>query len=163
MIIDSKGKLFGKISIIDILIIAVVLAAVAGVGYKFSKSKTLTPLNKQDVYEIMLYTDETYDYVPKQVKVGDIVKDRVQNSVLGTVKDIKTDKAISWNPDANGKQVKSSKEGYNSVVLTVEVKATDNINGITIGSSTYQVGKGVETMAGDCIMIMRIMKIEKKG
>jgi len=35
MIIDSKGKLFGKISIIDILILVVLIAGIAGVWVKF--------------------------------------------------------------------------------------------------------------------------------
>ncbi|HAA43417.1 MAG TPA: hypothetical protein DCE02_05365, partial [Ruminiclostridium sp.] len=38
MIIDSKGKLFGKISIIDILILAVIIAGTAGVWHMFFRS-----------------------------------------------------------------------------------------------------------------------------
>lgn len=36
MIIDSKGKLFGKVSIIDILVLVVLVAGIAGVWANFS-------------------------------------------------------------------------------------------------------------------------------
>ena len=51
MIIDNKGRLFGKISIIDILIVVIIIVAVAGIGSKFVKSKLPALLLKQTRYK----------------------------------------------------------------------------------------------------------------
>ena len=35
MLIDEKGRLFGKINIVDFIVAAVIVLGVLGVGYKF--------------------------------------------------------------------------------------------------------------------------------
>ena len=55
MIIDSKGKLFGKVSIIDILILVVLIIGAAG-AFKFLKTRSALPiLEKADTYIVGLY------------------------------------------------------------------------------------------------------------
>ena len=41
MLIDEKGRLFGKINIVDFLVVAVILLAIAGVGYKLISSSSI--------------------------------------------------------------------------------------------------------------------------
>ena len=97
MIIDSKGKLFGKVSIIDIIIIIVVIAAIAGVGYKLKQSNTITLTTKTDKVRLTFFSEESTEYAVKAVKVGDVVKDIDQGTTFGrVVEDIKTDKAMSF-------------------------------------------------------------------
>ena len=44
MIIDKKGKLFGKINIIDLLLIIILVAAIGIFGYKYI-SKDISSIN----------------------------------------------------------------------------------------------------------------------
>ena len=89
MIIDNKGKFFGKISIVDILIVLIIIAAAAGVYYKYGKSDTITPFTRTDKIQMSFYMEDMPDFVANTVKVGDIAKDRVQNVLLGKVTSIK--------------------------------------------------------------------------
>ena len=58
MIIDDKGKLFGKISIIDLLVVCLILAGIAGAYYKFGRSKTISPFVKPDKIEMTFFSED---------------------------------------------------------------------------------------------------------
>lgn len=163
MIMDEKGKLFGKISIVDILIVLVVLAAIAGVGYKFAKSKVASPFVKPDTIQIQFYGEEIPDYAAKAVKKGDAGVDPVKNSVFGSVTDVKIDKSASYGTDAKGQYVRSSKDGYSSIYVTLEGSGTYSDNGVKFGSDLYFIGKTMEVRVGNTALWVRISDIRKKG
>lgn len=162
MIMDNKGRLFGKISIVDVVIIFVVVAAIAGIGYKFSKSKMLNPFSQGDTVQIQFFWEETPEYAVESIKVGDTARDPSRNAVFGTVKEVKKGPSISWGVDSQGRQVKSSKEGYNSVLVTVEGKGIYSSNGVSFDGSEYAVGKTLEVRAGNGTFWCRISGISKK-
>lgn len=129
MIIDSKGKFFGKISFIDILIVIVIVGAAIGLYYKFTKTH-----NSQDLIKIQftLYSESVPEYAVKSIEVGDVVKDLQQNRIIGKVTSIKISSAVTFNANSTGKVVKSSKPGYVSVQITVEGNAVYSETGFTI-------------------------------
>ena len=168
MIIDSKGKLFGKVSIIDILIVLVVIAAVAGVGYKLTQSNTISITGKTDKVRLTFYSEESTEYAVNAVKVGDIVKDFEQGATFGNVvEELKTDKALSFTDFTeyeNGQWVVGSKPGYCSYYMTVEGVGVINAEGgVTYGGANYYVGRTVTVRAGNNVFTGRIYSIEKKG
>jgi len=75
--IDDKGKLFGKISIIDILVVCLILGGIAGAYYKFGRSNTISPFVKPDRIEMTFFTEDVVEFVGAGIKAGDLVKDRV--------------------------------------------------------------------------------------
>ncbi len=159
--IDNKGKLFGKINIIDLLIIVIVIAGVAGLGYKFAASGTSSPFSKQDTIEIKFYAEEVGEFITSGMKVGDMVKDRSTNAYFGKITDIKVDKAASFAPDSEGNYVKSSKPGYVSVVLTVEgtgiYRDGASGQGASFDSSDYHVFKSTEIIAGNSVFTAAVL------
>lgn len=161
MIIDSKGKLFGKVSIIDILIVLVIIAGVGGVTYKFNKSKAVTPFTKTEDIQIVFFTEDIPDYVAQSIKQGDLVKDRVSNSVFGRVKEVKIDKGIFYAPNDRGEMVASSKPGYVSLMLTVEGQGIYTDNGVTFGNVDYYINKTLEVRAGNTAIWTRVYNIRK--
>lgn len=146
VIIDNKGKLFGKVSIIDILIVLVVLGAVAGGGYKYIKAKASSPFVKQDKVEITFYCEEFPQYAADEdnMKQGSLVKDGVQGTVLGVLKEVKTDKSVSYAASAQGEFNVSTKQGYLSAHITAEGEGRYSDNGLVIGNVEYYVGQIVD-------------------
>lgn len=168
MIIDNKGKLFGKVSIVDILIVVIVLAAVGGFVFVFQKSKIVSPFTqKEDTIQIKFYAEEWPDYALNAIKIGDLAKNLDTNTVFGNVTDIKMDKSISWVESDRGEFVKSTKEGYSSVIITVEGKGifrdSKTYAGVTFGGTDFVVGKLVVLLAGKATLQCRIYDIQKKG
>lgn len=166
MIIDSKGKLFGKISIIDILVVAVILAGIAGVGYKFAKSGQVTPFTKQDTVLIEFYHYEQLDFNAETMKEGTPVKDGKTNSYIGKVKKVEVSPSKSTAPDDKGEYKESAKPGWASVKITVEGTGIyrDGINGqgVSLDGTDYFVGRSVEVCAGNNAMWTYIRTMSKK-
>lgn len=164
MVIDSKGRLFGRISIVDILIVVIIAAAAIGVYYKYTKTNTSQIFVKNDKVQMTMYIESTQDFVANSIKVGDIVKDRQQGSVLGKVTDVKVDPDIQFNPDSSGKEVVSSRPGYNSVIVTMEGEGVlSSTGGLNIKGMDYYIGKSVETVFNNADVFTRISSITKLG
>ena len=161
MILDKKGKLFGKISIVDIIIAVIIIAAIAGLYYKFGKSGTVTAFTKTDNIQITLYHEDVPNYIANNIKVGDVVKDRLQNAVIGKVTDVKVGPDIVFHPSDSGQVVASSRPGYSSITVTAEGKGIYNVTGPTFGGVEYYLGKQVEWRVGVTDYFAKISDIKK--
>ncbi len=163
MIIDQKGKLFGKISIVDILIVVIIIAAVAGVYYKFGKTAASNILTKTDTVQIGFFMEDAPDYAVNSVKLGDTVKDRSQNVLLGKVISATPGPSIVFYPDSTGVVRSSSKPGYASIAIMVEGQGAYSDTGVTINGIEYYINKQFETRVGPANFYMRVSDIKKVG
>ena len=83
--IDEKGRLFGKVNIVDLLIILIVLAAAAFLGYRFLGPNS-NVANTEPV-RLTLYCEESADYAVEQLTEGAEAWDSENNIILGTLTD----------------------------------------------------------------------------
>lgn len=163
MVIDNKGRIFGKISIIDILFILII--AFAGV-FTLNKLGFISPKEILSIggnkAEIVFFQEEINNFSANNVHVGDIASEALTNVNFGQVTDVALGESISWAPDVNGNQVvRSSREGYSSIYITMEVNATVGPNGITIGGSTFYIGETITLRAGNSIFYGKIYGANK--
>lgn len=163
MLIDSKGKLFGKISIVDVLIVVMVLGVLAGVGYKFRKSGTSTPFAKKDTVQVTFYHYEVNDFIDGSIKVGDPVKDKATGTVFGKVSSVKFDKAISTGTNSEGQMVAASNPKFRSVTITVDGEGVFGDQGVSFDSTSYFVGSSVEIRVGNSTLWAFVKNLQKKG
>lgn len=162
MIIDKKGKLFGKVSIIDVLIIVVIIGAIGGFAYKVTKSNTITPFTKTDNIEIILSVDDVDSFVSKSINVGDIVKDRVNNVVLGTLESVDFGDARIQGIDDKGQITVSSRPDHISVKIKVKGSGLYSDSATTsISNINYYINRSMEIAVGDVILWLRIQEINK--
>jgi hypothetical protein len=161
MIIDNKGRLFGKISIIDILIVVIIVVAVAGIGSKFARSKTASPFVKTDKIQVRFYVEDAPDYAVKAVKIGDPVKESIQNTGLGKVVDIKIDRSVSWVQTDKGEYVAASREDHSSCVVTMEADGIYGNNGVSINNTEYYIGRTILLYVGNSALSGRISDLRK--
>lgn len=161
MILDSKGKLFGKISIIDILILVIIIGGIAGVYYKMNKSNIATPLTPLEKIQMTLYSDKVPDYAANAIKVGDPVKDKIGNNDLGKVTKVEISDSIVYGTNSEGKSVKSSMEGFKAVKVLVECKGKLGKSALTIGSSDYWLYKNFDTRFGIAYFLAFVTDIKK--
>jgi len=88
-IIDKNGRLFGKISVIDVLVIAVVLFMAAALFFKSNQTHTGTSVTSETItYQMVANGVRTY--VADAVQVGDLMydQDRSSGGTLGKIVDI---------------------------------------------------------------------------
>jgi len=162
MILDKKGKLFGKVSIIDIAIIIVLIAGLAVVWSKVFKKDTSTPfVAKTDKLMIVFYQSEVQDFAVKAAKNGDTAIDKVLNSTFGKVVDIEAGESVAWIRTKTGELKKVSKDGYSSVFITVEGTGVYGNNGIKIGNGEYFIGQTLTLHVGQADFYATIYDIKK--
>lgn len=141
MFIDEKGKLFGKVSIVDMLIVLIVLMAAVGVYYKASKSG-LGPIQlKQDKLVITILTSsEARQSVVDCLNVGDAIYDWEKGNLIGRLVDKQVQPLRVYAEDAQGNWKYSEKPGLLSVLMTIEADGVVSNDSIRIDGKEYLAG-----------------------
>ena len=150
--INKDGKLFGKISIIDLLVIVVIVAMAAGVYMRFFKTPEKVEVKTEKLTYTMKVTDARMFSVEALEKKGDIY-DADTKEKLGTITDVKIDTVKMTNLTEKGKAVEVEYPERYTAILTVEVDGNVNANGyytqsnepISVGSVKYFETKYVAT------------------
>lgn len=89
-IIDRNGRLFGKISVIDVLVILVVAVMAAALYFKNNQAHTGTAVNER-LITFQIRARGVDDYVADAVLVGDSIYDQSYSSggrALGEITDV---------------------------------------------------------------------------
>ena len=156
--IDKNGKLFGKINLIDFVIVLVLIALVAFVALKVvDKGNEDASLSQ---VRISFFGDETPDYVAKVLEEGTSVLDSTENVTLGTVESFEVGDPIGYDTTTNGEIQQVIKQGYNSVSINVIGKGEITEYGVTIDGVLYGVGHTLTIYAGKAKLFLKISGIE---
>lgn len=131
-IIDRNGRLFGKISIIDVLVILVVLVMAAALYFKGHQTHTGTSVTEQAI-TFQIRARGVNDYVAAAIQEGDGVYDSVYSSggrSLGEIIDIQVERApgTKLKPDL-GDGTTGLMGADNTVDLLITVRGWGLING----------------------------------
>lgn len=166
-IINEKGKLFGIINIID-LIVLIVVAALIFAGTVFIKNGGFNPsgvsndifTGPQEKMIIKYYQEEVNDFVIEHLEVGSPVYDDTGKNLMGTLIGFETAPSIYYTEDAKGNAIKSSKEDCKSLILITEVEGMRTQMGATVNGTVYSVGHSLILRAGDAKMYPRVYDIQ---
>ena len=142
----KKGMIFGKINIIDLIIIIVLVCGAVFVATKLldvgGTEKSTTKV------KLVFFAAECPAYVVPYTDVGDPVMDGNETITLGTVTGIETGESVSFTTLDDGTFEKGSKEGYVSAYITMEGEGVITGTGIVIGNVRYAVGHSTILYAG---------------
>lgn len=149
-LIDEKGKLFGKINIIDLLVLVVVIAALAFAAFRLLGGGDANPV---DAATKLTYTarvgpvdQETYDEVLRQLEAAGGRDQLMADGELvdGYVTGVVAEPHKTYEADANGQVVASTEDPANGgrydLIFTVEA----NVPSVTtnkVGTQEVRVGK----------------------
>ncbi|HOJ11745.1 MAG TPA: DUF4330 domain-containing protein [Clostridiales bacterium] len=160
MLIDEKGRLFGKVNIVDLIVVAVIVLGVLGVAYKYVKSSS-SLFKKTEDLQIVFYNEDLPKYVADSIKVGDKVKDSVKNTVFGEVASVETDNSVVFAPNDKGELTQTTRPGYVSMKLTVKGKGIYTDTGVIFNNTDYYVGRSLELRAGNGVIWTRVSEIKR--
>ena len=161
----KEGKIFGKINIIDLLIVLGLIGAVAFVALQFRGGGGV-PFFAQDEqreFYIRFFAEEIEDFTVNSIEVGDIVIDSLRNVPLGTVTALDIRDARVWNADQDGNTVQSNKDGFSSIEITARLTAPPDPHGIMIAGNRYGVGHSLTIRAGRAVLSLRVSGLEEAG
>ena len=157
--IDKNGKLFGKINLIDLLIVLVIIALAIFIVVRFVSPKDdgpdLVPI------KISMYSSEEPDFVVNHLKEGAPVKDGKEESIIGTLDSIEIGDPISYaeNEDATA-VIPAIKEDCNSVEIQILANGEINDFGANVNGVQYAVGHSLVVYAGNAKLYLRVSDIQ---
>lgn len=145
-VIDKKGRIFGKLNIIDLIAILLIVAVLALIGYKLLGSdEDLAGSGQSVVYtvEVKGVEPEVYDFIqdnlPSQLTASNELLDAYVTAAEGTLieEDIYSLEAGSG---TSGEKIIRAEAGTYDVVFTIEGTVKDNLSS-KLGTQEIRVGK----------------------
>jgi len=145
-ILHENGKLFGKISMVDILVVIIVIVLIYGVYSRFAndimpQNNNTTNSNVQEFY----YDIEIKNVIPEtgsMIKQGDKVYDKTSGTEIGEVVDVKTNSAKVEFSTNEGKIIET--EIKEKIDIIVRVKSLGNIK-----DGKYLANYTIDILAGE--------------
>ncbi|MGI6561504.1 MAG: DUF4330 domain-containing protein [Clostridia bacterium] len=137
-LIDDKGKLFGLINVIDLAIVLVVVALVAGIVIKMGSTDDKPKESKW--YMVTVYCEDVQGNVAENLKPNDrIVYGNVY--VDGYVVSVEEFPAKDTVVLPDGTLMEVEKPGYSDILVKVKVLYQGNDNLIMLGKYQVNIGK----------------------
>lgn len=161
--IDKNGKLFGKINIIDLLIILVVVAVVV-----IFVTKAFTPAQQASETEtstvrLEFFSFEAIPQIADSLEVGASAFEDTTNVQFGKVVDFSAEPAKEYTVDADGNTVEIPSAYKYVVTVTLELEGNLTDSGLYIGSRLYSIGTSYTLHFGKVALYGKISALEAIG
>ena len=146
-VIDKKGKLFGKLNIIDLLAILLIVAVLALIGYKLtSNSGGLAGAGQKVIYTVevknvdaAVYESLQKEALPSQLTAANEMLDAYVTDIQGTPADPNA-YHMQWDGSSGDLTLSQSQDGAYNVVFTIEGTVKDNLTS-ELGTQEIRVGQ----------------------
>ncbi|MCL2204266.1 MAG: DUF4330 domain-containing protein [Defluviitaleaceae bacterium] len=160
--IDKKGRLFGKVSLVDVFA-AVVLIAVFFVVHFTVGARQAPGLGAEQPILITFFHPTLEDFTAETFTLGVPTLDYEARIHMGYVVAIEIGESIRFMPDRQGNEVASPMEGRSSVRLQTRVMGRMSHGAAVLGGEMYVVGDRVFLWAGTTWAIIHISDIQPEG
>lgn len=162
MIMDSNGKLFGKISIVDIAVILVIIIAIAGIYFKFFVKTNKTVVSNSDFYysvEVKNIRPVSAEALEKSKNLTVFLNEKISGE-MGEIVDLKITPAVDTIEKENGELVEAVIPEKFDAIVTIKVNGKVNTKGyyteqlkeISAGAS-YNLKTKWATISGNAIKV----------
>lgn len=167
-VIDEKGKLFGKINLIDLIVLLAVVIAAVGVGYKFLKSNDSIPADQAVPLTYTCRLRNAPAYLADQYTAHEFPLNLVSGTAylaggkLLSVEVVPTKVSVT---DSAGK-VSSAEDPNNvDVIFTCQVSVDPASPIFKAGTQELRVGTGhtVKTQFFEASTIIQTLSLEDKA
>lgn len=125
MKIINDGKLFGKLNIIDVILLIIILVILVGIVIKLTDKDVASSItNPSDVFEYTMQIKNVRYTTPNVLKVGDVVYDKVSGKEIGKIVNVISQIAQIDMELFNGSIEKREIENKVDIVLSIETNGT---------------------------------------
>ena len=162
----KSWKLFGKLNIIDLLIILIVIAALILLGSRLlrsGKAQTIGTSNQKTIVTFYGF-DDVSDFVIDAMQEGDGVVLYPNNTAIGKLLSFESEPAYESVTDPEtGVTSKQPLDGLCFLTITVECNGAFTRSGMTIEDTTFVVGGNYYLTVGPTRAEYRLMTMEPAG
>lgn len=141
---NKNGKIKGKFNIIDILVVILIIAVIAGIGVRY-RSVVTTAVKSDEEFEYVVELESvrqcTVDALEKKGKLSD----KKATVDLGEIIDVQAEPARFLSEKADGSVVYAKQPDRYTVQVTVRTRGKESDNSyITADSNELSVGRTTE-------------------
>lgn len=138
-IIDEKGKLFGLVNIVDLLVLVAVLLVIGGAAYKF-KAHDSGGEGATKTVSVTVLAPALRPEMLTNIKVGDKMVSGTSYTDVA-IKDIKIKPAFMVTTDSAGRRVEATDPYLKDLIVTVEGKTVISGGTINLGGQEIRSNK----------------------
>lgn len=157
--IDKQGRIFGKISVVDIFIVAIIAAVVAVVYFNVGAGGRPAVAGPARPVYVTFFHPALEDFTVNAIALNVPVINDSTGSFMGTVVGVERGDSINFLPDVHGNEIASPMEGYSSVSITSRVYAHLTNGAAVIEGNIYGVGTEIIIWAGKAKTHLQIAEI----
>jgi len=118
--IDNSGRIKGRISIIDIILVVAVLVLVVGFVYTQTSDRIQQVINPTEPFHVVIQGDRVRHFIIDAVSEGDIMFRLHDRQPLGTVIGIEVLPAMDYLHHSDGTATLAEVEGRYTINITLE-------------------------------------------
>ena len=137
---DKNGKIFGKISIVDLVVLLLVLVVAFGAVYRFASPSAAVDATV-DVVDFTIRIDGVRDFTTVNYHEGLRVYDRQANQFIGHISGIRVEPQYQPIPLLDGSVVRASRPGHVTLYVDVVADGRHAPEAIFI-EGTYEINAG---------------------
>ena len=140
-ILDRDGRLFGKISIIDVIVLLVVAVLAVAVFVKSQRTQTSTSITDTPVIYQMLLTNQP-EYMLSAIQEGDQLYDQERSTggSLGTITQVEVSDGTNLGALDDGTYAVLPAENRYNILITVECAGLVSADGGVALNRVYDLG-----------------------
>jgi len=141
---DKNGRLFGKISIIDLFVVLLVVAVLVGIGIRYG-AKATTAVQSSEKFECVIEVANVREFTVKALEKGGIITDKKSEIELGEIVSVETEPTLFQSTTADGRIVDAElPERYTCrVTIIANGKVSDDAY-IMDDSNELSVGRNID-------------------
>ncbi len=141
---DKNGKIKGKISIIDILVIALVVLVAVGIAARYG-SRITSAVKSDKSFEYVLRVENVREYTVNAVKRMGKVTDKKSEKNLGEIVDVRVENATQQSVTAAGEVKNPETPGRYTCYVTIHATGKESDDNYILEDSTeLSVGRNID-------------------
>lgn len=148
-VLDDKGRIFGRISIIDLLVILVLISVAVWFGYSmFGRNLRRNVAERQQDTEIVVVVSAIRPSTAEAVAKGGKIFEFKTGACIGEIVGVKTEPTSVWLVQGDGRWV--------------QVESKDRVDAFVTIQGTARIGEDVITMNGVEIRVGGSLSLKTK-
>ncbi|OGO78480.1 MAG: hypothetical protein A2Y23_06720 [Clostridiales bacterium GWB2_37_7] len=135
MLINEKGKIFGRINVIDFISLLVIVLLIAGGIYKFVLSDMKGVSSNPDLLQYTVSINDVRNYSVNALNIDDKLYDPKTDTYMGKIigKEVRPFREYITKTDGN--VALAEKPQRYEILLTIEVPGVESSNGYLAGGN----------------------------
>ena len=158
---DKNGNIKGKFNIIDLLVILLLIAVIAGIAVRYGSSVT-TAVQSDEEFEYVVKVESVRDFTIDALEKKGKVTDKNSTLDLGEITDVSVEPTEYRSRTADGRIVFAEQPERYTAYVTIRTRGKESDNSyITADSNELSVGRTTEIFSKYVHTSGTIMSVDK--